>query len=112
MDAEAVGRLGAANPVVCTKQPDEADDNLGGPGPRDYAELARWNHENRDFILAMYDQLYAPTRVRYLPQPRLRIYRPNVGRSSRGRRVRTAHSSRGAPGRKPGGSDDPHPDMN
>ena len=48
----------------------------------------------------------APARVRYLPMPRQRIYRPlSAGRASRGRRVRSSRTSRGALAREP---DEPH----
>jgi hypothetical protein len=48
-------------------------------------------------------------RVRYLPMPRVRVYRPFAGRSTRGRRVRTQRSARAGPVRKRRGSDDPPP---
>ena len=50
-------------------------------------------------FFAMCDQMNAP-RVRYVPTPRIRIYRPNGGRSVRGRRVRTSRRAR-SPGREP-----------
>jgi hypothetical protein len=54
-------------------------------------------------------RLGAPAlRVRYLPTPRLRACRPNVGRSVRGRRVRASSSSRGSPRRSRADDGDPH----
>ena len=38
-------------------------------------------------------------RMHVLPMPRMQRVRPNVGRSPRGRRVRTSRTSRGAPAR-------------
>jgi len=84
-----------------------ADFHAGAIAPRPEADSGRMSLP----LEAIYKlaEMSRP-RLRYLPMPRLRIYRPlNAGRSSRGRRVRSSSSaSRGSP-RKPGGSDDPHP---